>query len=90
MDEIKLAKAEEDGAHAQELLRSELLNNCFDTLKKEYIDYWKITHVNDEKGRERLWQAVNIVEKVKEQLQKIAANGRLASKDLASIKTLKR
>ena len=90
MDEIKLAQQQAQGARAQALLNDELLIECFETLKKEYIDYWKVSHVNDEKGRERLWMAVNIVEKVKDQLGKIAAGGRLATKDLSSIKTMKR
>ena len=90
MDEIALTQAQERGTRAQTLLNDELLVECFESLKKEYIDYWMSTHVNDDMGRQRLWQAVQIVGKVKEHLAKIAANGRLATKDLSSIKTLKR
>ena len=90
MDEIDLSNAAARGSRAQSLLDDELLKECFESLKKEYIDYWKVTHVNDDNGRERLWMAVNIVDKVKDQLGKIAAGGRLATRDLSSIKTLKR
>lgn len=89
-DEIKLTKAAERGSRAHQLLSSELLQDCFQALTKEYIDYWQRTHINDDKGRERLWQAVQIVGKVQEHLMKIAANGRLATQDLSRIKTLKR
>jgi hypothetical protein len=88
--EIELGKAAAKGSRAQQLLDSDILNECFESLKKEYLDYWLMTHINDVNGRERLFQAVQIVGKVREHLQKIAANGRLATRDLSSIKTLKR
>ncbi len=90
MDEIELSKASARGQRAQQLLDDELLKECFEELKKEYIDYWMATHVNDDAGRQRLWQAVQIVGKVRDHLGKIAAGGRMATKDLSSIKTLKR
>ncbi len=88
--EIELTRAAERGSQAQQLLDSELLTESFETLRTEYIDYWLKTHINDVAGRERLHQAIHIVGKVREHLQKIAANGRLATRDLSSIKTLKR
>jgi hypothetical protein len=90
MDEIELTKAEVKGARAKALLEDETLSACFDELKNEYLDYWAKTHIKDTDGRERLFQAFQIVGKVKEHLHKIAANGRLATRDLSNIKTLKR
>jgi len=90
MDEIALTKAEARGSKAQQLLDNELLKESFEALKQEYIDYWMATHINDDIGRQRLWQAVQIVGKVRDHLAKVASGGRMATKELSSIKTLKR
>ena len=89
MDESKLRLQVEKARLAQDLRANEFLSECFDALKKEYIDYWMITGVNDHNGRERLWQAVQIVGKVQEHLGKLIDGGKLATKHLSSIKTLK-
>ncbi len=90
MDESKLKLAVEKARLASDLRANEFLAECFETLKKEYIDYWLITHITDEKGRERLWQAVQIVGKVQEHLGKLIDGGKLATSHLSSIKTMKR
>lgn len=90
MDEIKLAQQKEKGAKADALLRSDVFNEAFTELRKELMDAWIITHINDDKGRERLWQAVNLLGKVREKLIKMAENGKIATKDIADLKYLKR
>lgn len=90
MDEIKLTQAQVAGSHAQQLLDSESFNKTVQYLRDEYIDAWQRTHLNDEKGRERLWQAVQLLGKIQDNLKKVAANGKLATRDLAAIKYLKR
>ena len=60
------------------------------TLRNEYIEAWVRASVKDVDGKERLWQAVNILGKIKEQISKVITDGRIASQDLSRIKTLKR
>mgnify|MGYP001588606226 CR=1 FL=1 len=87
MDEVSASKAAARGAQAEALLNSELFKEVCQTLREEYIGAWKITHYKETEGRERLWQAVQIVGKVEDHIKKIAANGRVASQDLARIRT---
>ena len=90
MDEIKLGQLQGRGAAAAQLLESEMLKEVFAYLETEYLEAWKRTRVKDIEPRERLWQAIQIVGLVQEQLKKWVVDGRIASKDLANIKYLKR
>ena len=90
MDEIKLGQLQGRGAAAAQLLESEMLKEVFAYLENEYLDAWKKTRVKDTESREKLWQAIQIVGLVQEQLKKWVVDGRIASKDLANIKYLKR
>ena len=67
---------------AEELMRHELLTEAFVALESQYIDAWRTTAVHDERGRERLFLAVNQVAKVRDHLLKIMANGRIAQRDI--------
>jgi hypothetical protein len=82
MSEDKLQRDIVRGARAAELLKSELLQECFATLEADYIAAWKIAPARDTDGRERLWQAVNIVGKVRDHLVKVANDGKLAQRQL--------
>lgn len=89
MDELKLIQQQGRGQRAEELLRNELLQEIFAGLEADYISTWKITSVKDTEAREKLFLAVNILGKIQEHIKRFAADGRLATKDLASIKYLK-
>jgi hypothetical protein len=73
------------GERADILMRDELLVESFDTLEREYVDAWRLTAARDTDARERLWQAVQIVGKVRTHLQTVMANGKLAAKELEII-----
>lgn len=97
MDEIELGKREIEagsrqarGAQAQELLNSELLNESFDYLQDEFLKSWRSSSVKDTAGRENLWRAVRVLDLVRAHLVKVVNDGKIASKDLASIKYTKR
>ena len=90
MDEIKLGQQQGRGAAAESLLQSDLLRQVFLSLEQEYMTAWRNTRVADTQAREKLWQAVHIVNLVQDHLKKYIADGRLATKDLANIKYLKR
>jgi osmotically-inducible protein OsmY len=70
---------------AEALLRNELLQEAFTTLEKRYTDEWRVTKVRDTDARERLWQAVNIVGKVRDHLATLVGNGKLAQRQLADL-----
>lgn len=85
MDEIKLGKQRERGARAQALLDSDSLKEAFDYLHDQYLKAWRNTSGTDVQGRERLFQAVNILDKIREQLMTWAADGKIAAKDLEAL-----
>jgi hypothetical protein len=84
-DEIKLNRDKDRGARAEALLRNDLLIEAFASLDAEYVTAWRRTHINDVNARERLFQAVQIVGKVKDHLAKLVNNGRLAQRELDEI-----
>lgn len=89
MSDDKLQRDIVRGARATELLKSELLQECFATLERDYIEAWKTTPARDTDGRERLWQAVNIVGKVRDHLVKVANDGKLAQRQLDDLTKVK-
>ena len=81
-DELKLRQDLDRAARAQALLRNELLQEAFAALEQRYTDQWRVTNVRDTDARERLWQAVNIVGKVRDHLATLVGNGKLAQRQL--------
>lgn len=90
MNEVEASQAQERGARATALLENDLLKECFEALRADYLDTWKRTHYKEVEGRERLFLAYQIVGKVEDHLKKIAVNGRIATRDLSQIKNLTR
>lgn len=85
-DELKLRKDAERAARATRLIDDPLLTEIFTGLEAEYVDFWRgKTAIADVDGRERLWQAVQIIGKVRNQLKTIAADGRMAERELQKL-----
>lgn len=85
-DELKLRKDAERGSRAQSLLDSELIAEAFENLEAEYVKHWRSsTALNDVQGRDRLWQAVQILGKVRSHLEMVAADGRMAATELSRL-----
>jgi hypothetical protein len=70
------------GRRAEQLLGDELVIEIFNTLKAEYIKAWEASPARDSDGRERLWQAVQIVGKVRSHLQSMSSDGRMAKAEI--------
>jgi len=85
MNEDKLGEQIRDGHRADQDLQ--LVGAAFETLKAEYVKAWEATALRDNDGRERLWQAVQIVGKVESHLRSIVANGRVAQKDVDRLRS---
>ena len=75
-------EAETFPRRAEALLRNDLLIEAFAILDAEYVKAWRLTHINDVNARERLFQAVQIVAKIKDHLGKVLNNGKLAQREL--------
>jgi hypothetical protein len=82
MSEDRLHSARIRAMHAQELVDNEMLTEAFQKLEMSYIEAWKSTGVHDEKGREKLFLAVNVIGKLKEHLKSVIADGKLADAQL--------
>ena len=81
-DDDKLHNQLNRATAAKGLLESELLNEAFQELESSYLNAWRTTHIDDDKGREKLFIAVNVVGKVKAHLQTVMSNGVLAKREL--------
>jgi len=82
IDDIALNKAIERAARAEALQRDELLGEALEALDRDYVKAWRATHARDTDARERLWQAVQVVGKVRDHLAHVVAGGRLAQREL--------
>jgi hypothetical protein len=70
------------GRRAQELLDHDLLKDAFKALEDGYVEAWRTTAATDTVGREKLFLAINVVGKVRDHLAKVAADGKLAAKEI--------
>ena len=84
-DESRLDQAVAKAQRAQELLDSELLAETFKTLEQDYTSAWRATVIDDVVGREKLFLAINIVGKVRDHLNAVVANGKLAQAELKEL-----
>jgi 3-keto-L-gulonate-6-phosphate decarboxylase len=69
-------------ARAQALLSNDLLQEAFVRLEERYLEEWRVTQFRDTDARERLWQAINILRKVKDHLVQVVAAGGLAQREI--------
>jgi len=81
-DESRLDQGVTKAVRAQELLDNELLTETFKTLEDNYASAWRSTVIDDVAGREKLFLAINIVGKVRDHLNAVVANGKLAHAEL--------
>lgn len=76
------------GARAEALLNDDLLNESLRKLEADYIAAWRATGARDSDARERLWQAVQIVAKVKDHLTVVVNDGVVAKREIEDIARL--
>ncbi len=72
-------------ARAEALLQDDVLQEAFVRLEDRYIEEWRVSQFRDTDARERLWQAVNILRKVKDHLAKIVRDGKLAQREIEQL-----
>lgn len=54
-----------------------MLTEAFETLEKAYVDGWRDSQLRDTDGRERLWQAMQIIGLVRKHLEIAVLNGQV-------------
>jgi hypothetical protein len=85
MSEDRLQRDIVRGARAKALMDNELLQEAFTKLEADYIGAWRATPARDTDARERLWQAVNVLGKIRDHIGRVAADGNLAQRQLDDI-----
>ncbi len=84
-DESQLHHDISRAEQARALLDNWVLAEAFAALERSYVDAWRSTLVNDAAAREKLFLAVNIVGKVRDQLARLVADGALANRELKQL-----
>jgi hypothetical protein len=82
LDDFALNRDINRAAQAQTLLDNDLMKEAFATLEADYIAAWRETSARDTDARERLWQALQLVGKVRGHLTAVVAGGRLAQAEM--------
>lgn len=70
------------GKRAELLLEDDLVKGIFDELHDAIEMTWLHTKVAESDARERCWGALQMLMKLREMLQRIAADGRIAQADV--------
>jgi hypothetical protein len=82
VSEDKLQAQVSRASRASALLNDSLLQEAFATLDAEYMKAWRATAARDSDARERLWQAVQIVGKVRDHLVRVVETGKVAKAEV--------
>jgi len=84
-DEGKLNADAVRGSRAEELLKDELLQESFETLRKSYTSAWATSAPHERESREYFWRALQVLTDVENQIKKVARDGRVAKKELEDL-----
>lgn len=84
-DESALTKATARASRAQRLIEDDLLAEAFTSLEAAYIAAWRATKIDDTPAREKLFLAINVVGKVRDHLEKVVSDGKIAQAELKAL-----
>ena len=85
MSDDKLLEQRNRAARAEALVNDELLTEGLDNLEASYIQAWRLTAPDNQIAREKLYLAVNVVGKIKQHLQTVIMDGKLADAELKEL-----
>ncbi len=71
-----------EGNRAKEVLGNEVFQAVFDDIEQEVITQWTNSPARDQEGREKLWQYLTLLRKVKAQITTTLETGKLAQLEL--------
>ena len=78
-----------DASKAKLILEDELFQSIFQAMKEHYYTKWLYTLPEEHDKRERFWQAIHILELVKDHLNGFVQNGKLTQAETDQIAYLK-
>jgi hypothetical protein len=84
-DEMALRRDMEAAAQVRALLDNPHTEDFFASLKATYLNVWENSQPRDVEGREECRRFIVNLGKLKSHLETIAANGRLAERQIAEI-----
>lgn len=67
-----------DANRAKEVLENEAFNGAFDAIEQEVIEQWTNSPARDSTGREKCWEYLMLLRKVKTHLTQTLETGKLA------------
>lgn len=70
---------------AKALLADDLLSGAFESLRADYLKFWEATGARDTDARERIWQAVQTLGKVRSHLETAVGNGTVAEHEIRAM-----
>ena len=76
------------GDRAREVIENEAFIAAFEATEKEVVDQWMQSPARDQDGREKLWQYLSMLRKVKANLQTTLETGKLAQLELQHKRTM--
>jgi hypothetical protein len=76
------------GDRAREVIENEAFIAAFEATEKEVVDQWMQSPARDQDGREKLWQYLSMLRKVKANLQTTLETGKLAQLELRHQRTM--
>ena len=76
-----------DGSRATEILENEQFTASFDAIEQEIVQKWMNSSEGDRDGRERCWQYLTQLRKVRDHLTSTMATGKLAQLELRHQRT---
>lgn len=77
-----------NGSRAKEILENEQFQAAFDSIEKEVIDQWTNSPARDSTGREKCWEYLMLLRKVKMHLTTTLETGKLAQLELRHQQTM--
>lgn len=70
------------GHEAKRLLETPLLIEAFKTIELEILTKWHESPAGDEKGREKLWLSIKLLNRVEAHVKSVALTGEMAQLSL--------
>jgi hypothetical protein len=71
-----------DGSRAKEVLENEQFNAAFEAIEQEVMETWKNSPARDSVGREKCWEYLMLLRRVKAHLVSTLETGKLAELEL--------
>jgi hypothetical protein len=81
-DDLDLHIAVSKGAHAEALLKDDLLVGAFDETRADIRRLWLSTNAADTEGRERLWMMLKLTDTVWAKIEEVMVAGKIAQAEL--------